>query len=152
MDLPSAPAITPSAQPPQAAQPAYAPPPQPTAPPPPAYAQQPAAPPAYAPLPVPAAAPVAAPANSPPPAPPTPVAAAPAASPTGASDAQKDAARKHAKQAISAMNFDDIHSAVHSLRAALAALGAPFSRYATYNLPAFLVCAVRNASLDDSPE
>eukprot|EP00892_Ulva_mutabilis_P002892 jgi/Ulvmu1/12603/UM092_0033.1 len=39
--------------------------------------------------------------------------------------AQKEAAKKAAKQAISALNFDDVQSAVDALRGALAALGAP---------------------------
>lgn len=48
-------------------------------------------------------------------------AAAAAAGPV--SHAQKEAAKKGAKQAISALNFDDIESAVEALRGALRSLG-----------------------------
>lgn len=138
MDLPLAPAIT-AAQPPQPPQ-TYGAPPQPAVPPPqapapaPAQPPQPTAPPATYPTPAaPPAPPVAAPQPVAPSAPsayshqPPPqmhAAAVPAAAaPAVASTAQKEEAKKQARTAISALNFDDVPSAANSLRAALRALG-----------------------------
>lgn len=100
----TAPAISPEVYPPTG----------PTAPPPPPTI------PVYS---APSPAPVAAPAPLPVP---TPVAAPPPASTTPFMGSHKDLnkAQKHAKFAISALNFDDVPTAVQELRNALAALGA----------------------------
>lgn len=125
VQLPPA-AFPPSAPAPSSAYPSpAAPPAAPLQPPPgaaayPAYPapgvpQQPASPPGYA-----AQAP-----PQPPPQAASQPSAGPAAGAGAPTHAQKEAAKKAAKQAISALNFDDVASAVDALRAALRSLGVP---------------------------